>query len=194
MESSKEIYKNVGISIATLSLVALIYLTVYEAKQANNQVSAADATMPSIATTSADPLQSAAPTNAFPQPNTSSPISSLSAVTHSSITHTSTTAVSSNVYTDGTYSATGSYYSPGGLDFVSVRLTLKNDIITSVTAAPSAQDGTSREYQAMFVSGYKQYVVGKDIRSVHLDVVSGSSLTSEGFNAALAKIESEAKA
>jgi hypothetical protein len=46
----------------------------------------------------------------------------------------------------------------------------------------------------MFVSGYKQYVVGKNIASIHLDRVSGSSLTGAGFNAALARIEIEAKA
>lgn len=102
--------------------------------------------------------------------------------------------VASSVYTDGTYSATGSYNSPGGEDQVAVTLTLQNDIVTSVTATPKSQDRTSARYQAMFVSGYKKYVVGKDISSVHIAKVSGSSLTGIGFNAAIAKIEAQAKA
>jgi hypothetical protein len=40
---------------------------------------------------------------------------------------------------------------------------------------------------------YKQYVVGKKIDEVQLTKVSGSSLTPQGFNDALAKIKAEAK-
>jgi len=84
--------------------------------------------------------------------------------------------------------------SPGGNDQVAVTLTLANDVIVDVTATPSAQDRTSQRYQSRFVSGYKQYVLGKNISDVNLTSVSGSSLTPIGFNNALAQIKAQAKA
>jgi uncharacterized protein with FMN-binding domain len=97
-------------------------------------------------------------------------------------------------YKDGTYTATGTYDSPGGLDNVGVTLTLKNDAITSVSFTPMAHDGTSARYQTMFAGGFQSLVLGKNIARVHLDTVSGSSLTGGGFNDALAKIKAQAKA
>ena len=73
-------------------------------------------------------------------------------------------------------------------------MTLQNDIITSVSATPIANDGTSRRYQAKFISGYQQYVLGKNIADVNLTTVSGSSLTPRGFDDALAQIKTQAKA
>ena len=97
-------------------------------------------------------------------------------------------------YKDGTYTATGAYMSPGGEDQVTVTLTLAHDVITSVNVTPGAQDRTSQRYQDRFISGYKQYVVGKNIASVNVGVVSGSSLTPIGFNDALTQIKAQAKA
>ena len=105
-----------------------------------------------------------------------------------------TTAKATSVYKNGTYSATGSYMSPGGYDQVGVTLTLANDIITDVSVTPMAGDHTSSRYQSRFISGYKQYVVGKTIASVNLTNVSGASLTPIGFNDALAQIKAQAKA
>ena len=99
-----------------------------------------------------------------------------------------------SVYTDGTYTATGSYMSPGGEDQISITLTLAKDIISSVSATPAAGDRTSQRYQNAFISGYKQYVVGKNIADVNLTRVSGSSLTPMGFNDALTQIKAQAKA
>ncbi len=112
---------------------------------------------------------------------------------------TTTTTVVANTtkrskYNDGTYSATGTYDSPGGLESVSVSLTIANDIVTGATVTSGASDGTSRRYQQMFISGYKTYVIGKDIDTLNLDRVSGSSLTPIGFDNALAKIKTEAQA
>lgn len=97
------------------------------------------------------------------------------------------------VYKNGTYAATGSYMSPGGADRLAVSLTLADDIITDITVTPGAGDPKSEKYQAMFISGYKQFVVGKNIADVKLSKVSGSSLTSIGFNEAIDKIKAEAK-
>lgn len=97
-------------------------------------------------------------------------------------------------YKDGTYSATGSYQSPGGPDQVGVSLTLKNDIITDITVTAMPGDKMSADYQQKFISGYKALVVGKDIDSLNISVVSGSSLTSGGFNDAINQIKAQAQA
>jgi uncharacterized protein with FMN-binding domain len=97
------------------------------------------------------------------------------------------------VYKDGTYSATGSYMSPGGYDEIGVTLTLSKDVITSVSATNGAGDGTSSRYIDKFISGFKSYVVGQNIADVHLTKVSGASLTPKGFNDAIAQIKTKAK-
>ena len=107
---------------------------------------------------------------------------------------TPTPVVSTSVYKDGTYTATGEYLSPGGLETVKVSLTLKDDLIVDATVVPQATRPNSVKYQGLFESGYKAFVVGKSIDSVLLTKVSGSSLTPKGFNDAVAQIKVSAKA
>jgi uncharacterized protein with FMN-binding domain len=102
------------------------------------------------------------------------------------------TPVAPVAYTDGTYSATGAYESPGGTETVEVQLTLAKNIITAVTVTPQARDASGQIYQGMFAQGISAVVVGKDINTLHVAKVSGSSLTSGGFTDALAKIKAEA--
>lgn len=98
-------------------------------------------------------------------------------------------------YTDGTYTATASYRTPESSEQVTVTLTLKDGVVTSSSLSfPQTRERESRQYQSQFESGYKQYVVGKTIDSISLSRVSGSSLTSNGFNAALEEIKTQAKA
>ena len=97
-------------------------------------------------------------------------------------------------YKNGTYSVTSSYDSPAGMEDIGVSLTIKNDIVTGATFTPMANDRRSSMYQNSFASSFKSYVVGKSIDSVNLDVVSGASLTSAGFNAALEQIKTKAQA
>ncbi|MEN9614362.1 MAG: hypothetical protein RLZZ347_669 [Candidatus Parcubacteria bacterium] len=99
----------------------------------------------------------------------------------------------SSVYKDGTYSATGSYMSPGGGDTVSVTVTLAKDIVVDSEVVSGANDRTSERYQNRFISGYKQYVIGKKLADLHLTKVSGASLTPIGFNDALAQIKARAQ-
>ncbi len=96
-------------------------------------------------------------------------------------------------YKDGSYSSTGSYMSPGGLDKIGVNLTLEKDIVTDISVTPLVADKVSVKYQGMFLSGYRPMVIGKNIIDVKLDKVSGSSLTSIGFNEAIEQIKLEAK-
>jgi len=107
---------------------------------------------------------------------------------------TSPTPGSSSKYKDGTYTAIGSYQSPAGTESIDVTITLANDIVTNSNVVAEATDGTSKHYQNLFISGYKQYVIGKNISDINLDKVSGSSLTPGGFDQALAKIETAAQA
>lgn len=119
----------------------------------------------------------------------------------SSQTSTSTTTPSTAsdnttlaTYTDGTYTATGTYSSPGGTEKIGVTVTLKDGVVTSSSLDTSKATGDAAEYQDQFASGYKKLVVGKNIDSISLSRVSGSSLTSNGFNDALDAIKEQAKA
>jgi uncharacterized protein with FMN-binding domain len=99
-----------------------------------------------------------------------------------------------STYKDGTYSAIGTYNSPGGKDQLGVSITLKNNIVVDATVTNMAGDRTSKRYEDAFISGYKTLVIGKNIDTLQLDVVSGSSLTPIGFNNAIAIIKAQAKA
>jgi hypothetical protein len=109
-------------------------------------------------------------------------------------TGSGTSGATTSTYKDGTYSAVGSYISPGGDEKIGVTVTLKNDIITSASVTPEPVSPNGRQYQGMFQASFQPLVVGKNIADVHLTKVSGSSLTSGGFNQALAEIEAQAKA
>lgn len=111
-----------------------------------------------------------------------------------STSSTNTAYQSSNRdYKDGTYTATGNYSSPGGNENITVTVTLKGGVIIDTSTVAGATDLDSKEYQEEFISGYQSLVVGKNISSVSLSRVSGSSLTSEGFNNALSQIKSQAQ-
>lgn len=104
------------------------------------------------------------------------------------------TAASTGTYKDGTYSVSGEYDSPGGMQSVGVQLTIQSGKVSAATVTEQATDGEAKEYQREFISGYKTFVIGKDINSIHLTQVSGSSLTSQGFNDALEQIKDQAQA
>lgn len=104
-----------------------------------------------------------------------------------------TSAIAGKIYTDGTYGATGDYNSPGGPDQVGVSVTLKDDVVTDVVFTPMPGDPRSAHFQKQFADGYKTSVVGKKLDDIKVGKVSGSSLTSIGFNAALEKIKVQAK-
>jgi hypothetical protein len=117
--------------------------------------------------------------------------SSSSSSTSSETTATSTSD-DSTTYTDGTYSADGTYTSPGGTEEIAVTVTVKNDLITAVSVKTVTADSEGAQYQAQFESGISAAAVGKSLGSLSVGSVAGSSLTSTGFNAALATIRSEA--
>jgi uncharacterized protein with FMN-binding domain len=122
---------------------------------------------------------------------------SFAVVTYNSVNNKQT---NSNVnsptgnYKNGSYNAIGAYTSPGGEEAIDVKLKLENSIITEAEVITKATIPASINFQETFAKEFKQYVVGKNIDEVQLDVVSGASLTSKGFNAALELIKQDAKA
>jgi len=112
----------------------------------------------------------------------------------SSESSSSDATASESGYKDGTYNTSGSYGTPGGTESIEVSVTLKDGVVTDSSVTSKAKDAESKEYQSMFVGGYKQYVTGKKINDIHLNRVAGSSLTPEGFNDAIETIQDQAKA
>ncbi|MEP9413355.1 FMN-binding protein [Gordonia sp. VNQ95] len=95
-------------------------------------------------------------------------------------------------YRNGTYTATGHYTTPGGEQQIGVTVTLDDSTITAVELDRSQTRGTSAEFQQKFASGIDAEVVGKNIDDLDVSKVSGSSLTSGGFNDAIAQIKTQA--
>jgi uncharacterized protein with FMN-binding domain len=114
--------------------------------------------------------------------------------TSSETTSSGSSSASSSDYKDGTYSADGSYTSPGGQQGVSVEVTVADGVISDVTVTPGAVDSQSKRFQEDFAENVADQVVGKSLDDADVSVVASSSLTSEGFNEALAKIAEEAGA
>jgi uncharacterized protein with FMN-binding domain len=97
-------------------------------------------------------------------------------------------------YTDGTYTADGTYQTPESVETISVTVTLQDDVITDVQVSGNPQARESQDYQSQFIGGIADAVVGKDIDQISVSRVAGSSLTSGGFNEAIQTIKSEAAA
>jgi uncharacterized protein with FMN-binding domain len=99
-----------------------------------------------------------------------------------------------DTYADGSYTATGSYQSPGGTESITVTLALAGNEVTDVSVETDPATNDSANYQRQFAEGIAAEVVGKDVDSLSVDRVGGSSLTSGGFNDALEQIKAEALA
>ncbi len=95
-------------------------------------------------------------------------------------------------YKDGTYSATTTYNSPGGQDFLGVTLNLKADKIIGAIITNGSGDGVSSNYQDRFIAVISPMVIGVPLQDLNIGVVSGASLTSRSFNEALFKIRDNA--
>ncbi|SDH85887.1 hypothetical protein SAMN04488693_103203 [Arthrobacter subterraneus] len=95
-------------------------------------------------------------------------------------------------YTDGMFSATGSYQTPGGEESIGVTVTLESGIVSDVQTEPMPSNGTTELYQGKFSSGIREQIVGTPLDDLSVDKVSGSSLTSGGFRTAIEQIKTEA--
>lgn len=104
------------------------------------------------------------------------------------------TQTSHDAYKDGTYSALGSYVTPGGIESIQVTVTIKDNKIVATELTENANDGDAKEHQDAFAAEYESLVVGKSVNEVSLSRVAGASLTSNGFNKALEQIKDDAAA
>lgn len=94
-------------------------------------------------------------------------------------------------YADGTYEAEGGYQSPNGPETVRVSITLSAGVVSAVEVTPQAS-GTSQRYQGQFAGGIAAEAIGKPLDAIQVSRIAGSSLTSGGFNQALASIKADA--
>lgn len=103
-------------------------------------------------------------------------------------------ASSDGSYTAGTYTADGAYQDGHGApESISVTLTIDAaGTIEDVQVTGDPRSAESKQYQGLFASGIAAEVVGKPIDEVNVGIVSGSSLTGTGFNAAVEEIKAEA--
>ncbi len=97
-------------------------------------------------------------------------------------------------YADGSYTVNSGYTAPGNANHtMAVTLTLKNDV---VTATSIVYDGDkveqSSNYQSRFGNAYQAQIIGKKLDAVKLSRVGGASLTTGGFNDAIAKVKAAA--
>ncbi|NYD76613.1 FMN-binding protein [Arthrobacter cupressi] len=96
-------------------------------------------------------------------------------------------------YKDGTYSADGHYESPNGTETVGVQLTLAGGTVTAVEITTHPTNPNTRKFQGEFKDGIAAQIVGKKLDELSVSKVSGSSLTSGGFNEAVKSIKAQAK-
>jgi len=93
-------------------------------------------------------------------------------------------------YKDGTYTADGLY---GGLPSrLTVTLKISKDIIEGVSVQTHATDPISLDLQRRFAEAVPSAVLGKPLREVRVGKLAGSSVTPDGFNAAVQRIRSQA--
>jgi uncharacterized protein with FMN-binding domain len=101
---------------------------------------------------------------------------------------------SAATYRDGEYRASGEYSSPNGRESIGVTLTLENNVVTAVAIEVNPTNPTTERFQRLFADGIAAEVVGRDIDSLDVTRVAGSSLTSGGFREALKTITADALA
>jgi uncharacterized protein with FMN-binding domain len=109
-------------------------------------------------------------------------------------TNTPVATTQSSGYKDGTYTASASYGVPHGQNSIEVSITLKNGTVTSVKNTHGYSDRESGRYIDSFDTAIESSVVGAAIEGLSLSRVAGASLTTYGFDDALASIANQAKA
>lgn len=95
-------------------------------------------------------------------------------------------------YTDGEYTATGDYVSPGGPETVTVTLTLEDNTVTELEVTGSGNTPNAKKFQGEFIDGIDEIAIGQNIDELNVSKVAGSSLTSGGFNDAIEQIREDA--
>lgn len=103
------------------------------------------------------------------------------------------TNVEVQAYSNGSYSGDGAYMTPEGVADMKVEMTIEGGVVKSVSVKAIAKSEVSNKFQVGFNNNIQSLVVGKKLSELEdFSVVSGSSLTSAGFNKAIAEIKASA--
>lgn len=104
----------------------------------------------------------------------------------------STTPAKQKTYTNGTYSANASYFTPKRVRHnISVTITINDDTITTANVLYDGAEAKTPSH-TNFDGAYEQLVLGVEIDDLDLARVGGASLTTTAFNEALSDIASDA--
>ncbi|KQR36971.1 FMN-binding protein [Microbacterium sp. Leaf159] len=109
-------------------------------------------------------------------------------------TESTDSGASTGDYSDGTYTADGSYQTPETVESISVTLTIDDGVVTEVEVTGDPKARETEQYQGQFIDGISDEVVGKSLDELNVSRVAGSSLTSGGFNEAVDSIKEQAAA
>ncbi len=90
-----------------------------------------------------------------------------------------------------TYTTTLLYESPGGQEENPVTLTIKDGTITNIEIKVLTEIDASIRYQEQFVKELSKVIIGKRLAGLKIDKLSGASLTTDAFNAALLKLDQQ---
>lgn len=91
-----------------------------------------------------------------------------------------------------TITGTAKYTTPARITHdIAVTLTMDGDLVTDVFVNFDNGKGPANDYQKRFESSYKTAVIGQKLSNLSLSRVGGASLTSGGFNEAVAKIKAQ---
>ncbi len=98
-------------------------------------------------------------------------------------------------YKDGTYTTEETYALPnGGSHHMDITMVIENDTVTDVRMVFDGDvSGGSTAIQERFTTAMQPMVVGANLDSISLSRTGGASLTTAGFNKALAEIKVKAQ-
>jgi hypothetical protein len=91
-----------------------------------------------------------------------------------------------------TLTGTAKYSTPARITHdIAVTLTLDGDVVTDVFVNFDNGKGPANDHQKRFESSYKTAAIGQKLGNLSLSRVGGASLTSGGFNEAVAQIRAQ---
>ena len=91
-----------------------------------------------------------------------------------------------------TLNITQNYQVPeGGQNTLKLTINLENGIIKDSSASNTSTERQSEQYDQRFESSYKSKIIGKKLADISDVYVSGASLTTGAFQAAVAKLQSQ---
>ena len=192
MNQTNSLYKNIGILLGVVAVIGVFVVTFTQEKPLVK--TSADASNSTLQNTDTSNTSNQGGDDSNVQANNTVTNTNPAPTKNPTATPAPVTADKRYTYKNGTYSAQGPYGTPEGQVAINVTLTITNDVITNANVVSVSGDRTTQRYQSKFISGYKQYVIGKSVDSVQLSNVSGSSLTPDGFNTALDAIKAQARA